>query len=145
VKTIFGVIAAAILAVSCAPNTPQSRIERNPGLFQALPEVEKDLVSRGEIARGMSKDAVWLAWGAPGQRFEGSEGGRITERWDYIGTRPIYHTSFYGAYGYGFVGRHGRRYPYSAYGLAPEVSYVPFRSASVWFVNERVDRWDRLR
>jgi hypothetical protein len=145
VKTIFAALVVALHAVSCAPSTPQSRIASEPALYQALPASQKSLVERGEIARGMSRDAVWIAWGAPTRRFEGSEEGRTTERWDYVGAQPVYHTSVYGAFGFGY-GRYGRRgYPYSAYALAPEVTYLPFRRASVWFVNDQVDRWDRLR
>ncbi len=146
-KAILAATAAMLLAVSCAPVTPQARIDRNPRIFESLPERHKPLVARGEIARGMSKDAVWLAWGAPSQRFEGFTDGRRTDRWDYDAHRPVHHTTYYGTFGYGYgLGRYGRYgYPYGAYGIGPEVTYIPYRRASVWFAGDSVEGWERLR
>lgn len=106
------------------------------------------MVERGEVARGMSRDAVWLAWGAPSQRFEGGQDSRATERWDYAGTQPVHHMSFAGVHGYGRYGRfgpYGRHGAHSAFALGPEVTFIPYRRASVWFVDGRVEAWERVR
>lgn len=148
-KTILAVISGGLLLVSCVPSTPQTRIQQNPGKFSALSEKHRSLVEQGQIARGMSTDAVYLAWGDPSGVFQGSKEGKSSERWDYAGSRPVYTTGFYGSYGYGPYYGHGHhgRYGYSGlgFGVGPEVAYVPYRVASVWFVNNRVDAWERAR
>lgn len=132
---------AALFAVSCAPQTPASRIANQPAAFERLSEKHKELVRNGEIAEGMSKDAVVLAWGHPEQQSEGFRSGKRMERWDYSGTKPVVTHSFYGGYGYGGYGPY--RYSGLGAGFGPEVSYIPYRKASVWFVGGRVDEWQR--
>jgi hypothetical protein len=145
-KSLLAAISAGLLLASCVPSTPQARIERNPGKFAALGAKHQSLVQQGQIARGMPPDAVYLAWGAPSRSFQGYKDGKNTERWDYAGSRPVYTTGFYGSYGYGPYGYRGR-YGYSGFGfgMGPEVAYIPYRVASVWFVNSRVESWERAR
>ncbi len=146
-KIFLLAVSSALLFVSCAPSTPQARIDREPGKFAALSAKHQTLVQQGQITRGMSTDAVYLAWGRPAGIFQGSRDGKTTERWDYAGSRPVYTTGFYGSYGYGrSYGRHSR-YGYSGigFGMGPEVTYVPYSLASVWFLNNRVDSWERAR
>ena len=116
-------------------------------MFAALNAKEREMVQRGVIAKGMSQDAVMLSWGYPSMRYEGFHNGHDSMRWDYTGARPVYSTQFYGGYGYGYgYGYHGRYgYPYYGAGFAPEVAFVPYHRASVWFVNRRVDSWESLR
>lgn len=135
-------IALAISA--CAPSTPEARIQREPEKFNALPPRHQELARQGQITRGMNRDAVYFAWGGPARRFEGSKNGKPTERWDYAGSRPVYVDSFYGGYGYGFS-PYGPYRSQAYYGFGPEVAYVPYRIASVWFIGERVDSWERAR
>jgi hypothetical protein len=132
-------LSAALLA-SCAPSTPDARIAANPAAFQHLGAKHQELVRQGRIDTGMPTAAVALAWGAPDRRFDGSDGKATTSRWDYDGARPIYTTGMYGGYGYGYRGRD--RYAYS---LVPEVTYIPYRRASVWFRNDLVTRWESSR
>jgi hypothetical protein len=143
-KLVTALLACLVLA-SCAPSTPQARITKFPEKFAALGTKEQALVQNGEISRGMSPDAVMLAWGFPNQRFEGSKDSKRTERWDYTSLRPVYATNYFGGFGYGY-GPYGR-YGYSGlgYGLGPDVAYIPDRVASVWFVSNRVDAWERVR
>ena len=143
-KTAFAALLAGLLAVSCAPSTPQSRIEAQPAKFAALSRKDKALVEQGKIDRGMSQDAVWLAWGAPSRVLENSKDGKPGERWDYTRTEPVYTTSAFAPYGYGWGGPRGY-YPYYGFAVFPEVAYVPYRSASVWFVRDRVDSWERVK
>ena len=100
-KKILVALAFGSLLASCVPSTPQTRIQQNPEKFSALRESDRALVQQGKITRGMPRDAVYLAWGRPSDTFQGSRDGEISERWDYAGTRPVYTTGFYGAYGYG--------------------------------------------
>ena len=144
-KQLILLLISGLLASSCVPSTPQTRIQQNPAMFGALSPKDQNLVQQGTLAKGMPQDAVWLAWGPPAQRFEGFQSGKVSERWDYSGSYPVYSQQFYGGYGYGYgYGRYGR-YQGPYYGFGPEVTFVPYRRASVWFVNDRVDSWERTR
>jgi hypothetical protein len=141
------ILMAATLTVgvalsSCAPTTPQARITRSPEMFAALDRKQQELVQQGQLARNMSPDAVRLAWGPPERTFEGFKGGKPTSRWDYADTQAVYSTHLYG--GYGAYGRYGRIYG-GGFGLGPDIAYIPYRVASVWFVDGRVDSWERVR
>lgn len=157
-KAIAALASGLIVAfslVSCAPSTPQARIQQHPQKFEALSTKHRSLVQQGLITRGMNPDAVYLAWGSPARSFKGSKKGKDTERWDYAGSRPVYGTSFYGGYGLGYgygPGVYGPYSPYGrygdpafAYGIGPEVAYVPYRLASVWFISGKVDSWERAQ
>ena len=132
---------------SCAPSTPEARIAAQPAMFERLPAKHQELVRRGQIDKGMNTDAVYLAWGRPSREYEGNENGASTLRWDYAGSTPVYSSSFYGGWGYGYghgyYGRYG--YPYHGYGFGPEVTYVPYRRATVVFRSGRVSSWERSR
>jgi hypothetical protein len=144
-KKILAAMLLMPLIASCVPSTPQARIEREPQKFEALGSRHQELVRNGQLARGMSQDAVYLAWGAPAGVFQGSRNGRASERWDYNSSRPVTTVGFHGGYGCG-LGPYGVYGPYPGYGcysIGPDVVYVPYRSASVWFVENRVDSWER--
>ena len=134
-------ISALLLFNSCAPVTPQQRIENNIGVYKSLPPGHQELVKRGELARGMSPDAVFMAWGPPSRRYQGLQNNAATERWDYEGSKPVYSNSVGMGYGYG-TGYYGRRAGYSSLSISPEVAYVPYRRATVLFKNNRVDSWE---
>jgi hypothetical protein len=86
----FGIAAGALFLASCS--TSQTRISDHPDLYQTLSARDQALVSQGQIRTGMSKNAVWLAWGSPDQKFVGNMGGSPTETWIYIyyATYPYY-------------------------------------------------------
>jgi len=136
-------LCAALAAVSCSPSTPAARIAERPLAFDKLSDKHKELVQRGEIARGMDMSAVALAWGDPARRVEEIKGVRRTERWEYDGTRPEVTNTFFGGYGYGRYGPY--RYSGVGAGFAPEVVYVPYRKSTVWFISGKVDGWERLK
>lgn len=147
-KTSFLPLAAlALVLVSCAPSTPEARIAAQPALLDKLPDRQQELVRQGRIDKGMGTDAVYLAWGRPAREYEGSEGGVATLRWDYAGTTPVYSNQVYGYGGYGGYryGRYGRYGSPYGYGIGQEVTYVPYRRASVLFRNGRVASWERSR
>lgn len=144
-KIFLTALVAGFIFASCAPMTPQARIDKNPVRFASLPKNQQNLVLQGQITRGMTPDAVELAWGAPSSRYSGTRGSHLTERWDYSGSRPIYVPNYYGGYGYGY-GPYGRG-PYSAvgFGIGPDITYIPYRIASVWFLDNRVDSWEHVQ
>ena len=140
-------ILAALLAAflpSCAPSTPQSRIQQLPQQFERLSEKHKNLVSNGEIEEGMTPAAVSIAWGSPDSRTESFKNNSKTERWDYRGLTPVVTHNFYGGYRYGYYGHYGRHF-YPGYRYGPDITYLPFRRASVWFVDGQVNKWERVR
>lgn len=135
---------ACLAFASCAPSTPQARIAKSPETFASLNKKHQSLVQQGQLGTGMPAEGVLLAWGAPDQRFEGSKNSQRTERWDYSTLRPVYPIGHFG-YGYGsHYGPYGRHF-HSGVGYGPEVAYIPERTASVWFINNRVDSWERVR
>lgn len=148
-KKFLPLLAMCLLIGACATSTPQGRIAENPEKFAALTAAQKSLVERGSIDRGMPKDGVYLAWGAPSSRFDGYQDRRTTERWDYSGSKPVYTTGFYGGYGYYNTWGYGYGSSYAPYGyrfaVGPEIVYVPYTRASVTFVKGKVDSWERIR
>ena len=128
---------------SCVPSTPQYRIQQHPQAFEQLSEKHKELVSRGEIAEGMSKDAVSLAWGSPNSRAGGLRNGRMFDRWDYEGQRAVVTNNIFGGYNSGYYGPY--RYSGVGGGFGPQVTYIPYRKSSVWFDKDKVDGWESER
>lgn len=72
----------ALILASCS--TPQTRISDHPDLYQSLSHRDQALVSQGQIRIGMSRTAVWLAWGSPDRKIVGNMGGGPTETWLYV-------------------------------------------------------------
>ena len=108
--------AGALLFGGCA--TPEKRIADHPDLYHSLSTRQQELVAQGQITAGMSRDAVWLAWGSPEQKVNGYARGRATESWVYLATTTLAYPYGYG-YGYGYpygYGRFGYGYGYPFYG-----------------------------
>ena len=146
--------AAALLLASCA-SPIERRIETNPKLYQALPPAQQQKVQQGEIAEGMSKQAVFLAWGRPDRAAKGSKNGKTYERWSYTGYSPT--TVGYGGVGYGYggwgygggFGWGGYYRPYGYYDpiyfYEPAIDLVPYEARRVEFQNNRVTEYSRTR
>jgi len=83
-------VTGALILTSCS--TPQTRISEHPDLYQSLPPRDQAPVSQGQIRTGMSRTAVWLAWGSPDRKIVGNMGAGRTETWLYIyyATCPYY-------------------------------------------------------
>jgi hypothetical protein len=131
---------------ACAPNTPEQRIAQSPAVFEALPAKQQTLVRQGELSRGMSPDAVILAWGAPSRRYSGVSNGTSAERWDYMGSQPVYGNTI-GFGGWGGMGGWNR---WGGYGcgapfLANDIAFIPYRRATVLFKNQRVEAWEKMQ
>lgn len=131
--------------VSCA-STPQTRIEKHPEMFTALSSKDQALVTKGGIREGLSKDGVYLAWGAPAGRSSGARSGKRFENWRYTRLAPVFIDHY--AYGYGgsyYGSRRYRRGGYYNIGYYPSVQYVPYTSAVVSFSNGQVSSWQQQR
>lgn len=86
----LGLVTAAIVLTSCS--TPQTRISDHPDIYQSLSHRDQALVSEGQIRIGMSRTAVWLAWGSPDRKIVGNVGAGPRETWayTYYATYPSY-------------------------------------------------------
>ena len=117
---------------------------------------DQALVTHGRIRVGMSRDAVYIAWGAPSQRGEGRYRRNSVETWIYYDTSvgDYYPGAFaYGpyagfGYGYGYGGGFGyaRRRFYGGFGYDPffdpffynRVAVLRYPERTVSFENGRV-------
>lgn len=147
-KLLTSLIAAliALTLSNCSSSSPTGRIEKNPEIYNELSLREQELVSQGQIEEGMSPNGVFLALGSPDRRLEGSAEGKRTMRWDYTGLTPVYRNSFYGGYGRGFGHGRGRRgRGFGSFGFSPSIHYTPTRSHTVWFEDDSVRSWERVR
>lgn len=96
----------ALFLASCS--TTGTRISGHPELYQRLSPTDQTLVSQGRIREGMSENAVWLAWGAPDQRFAGRSRGQSAQTWLYTSSYDPYpRYGGFGGYGYGGFGGYG--------------------------------------
>lgn len=138
-------LAAALCLSSCAVSNPASRISQQPALFAALPPSQQALVQTGQIAEGMTKDAVYLAWGRPDGVVAGSENGKTTELWRYTRLQPVYHQriGMGMGWGYGPYCRRGHRHYDPFYDQ--RVDYVPVTAGAVRFRNGKVTGWEAAR
>lgn len=141
-----GAIACVLLLVSGC-STPQTRISERPQVYQSLTATDQALVSQGKIREGMSKDAVYIAWGAPNQRAEGRNRGRAVETWIYFSTTSgDYYPGSYGyGYGFGIGGRFGYLHGGGGYRnhYYGRFFYDPFYDPFFWSRNSVVSYPDR--
>ena len=132
--------ALVFLMASCA-SPIQHRIEKNPQLFNSLSEHQKALVQQGAVEEGMSKEAVFLAWGRPDRASQGGKLGKAYERWSYAAYDPV----FWGPYGPGY-GWGGGPWMYDPYFYpSANVSYVPYEQRWAEFLNNRVAAWSVVK
>jgi len=126
-----------------------------PDYFEKLSDKHKDLVRQHRVTEGMSKEAVYLAWGTADEVKRSSRKNRQVETWIYLRYEPIYNQSISVGYGYGgpryYGGRHGHRgyggyggYG-SSFGYGTDVSYRPYVGAKVEFEKDRVVFWEAIR
>jgi hypothetical protein len=134
-------VALALTMASCTSPIVK-RIERNPEIYNSLSTRHKEMVTLGQIEEGMSKKAVFLAWGRPDRAAQGSERGKAYERWSYAGYDPVYTMGFGpGYWGGGWSGHYYDR----AFFYEPMMTYVPYEAAKVEFLNGTVTSWAKSR
>src|SRR5881392_4216946 len=92
----LALLAGVLALAGCS--TTETRINEHPEIFQSLSANDQALVSRGQIRTGMSRDAVYLAWGSADQRMAGAMRRQQTETWVYTTTASYP----YGGYGPGW-------------------------------------------
>ncbi|MDO5470952.1 MAG: hypothetical protein Q4F38_06585 [Akkermansia sp.] len=142
IKHRFILMAAVVLSglslSSCQSSTPASRIAAHPAMFSALPPAQQSLVRQGRLAEGMSRDAVFLAWGKPnGAPYQAYRNGKNIERWYYKGYQPItvmndgLYPPFYDGYGWG---------AYTPY-YSSSTMFVPRNVAYAEFINGKLKAW----
>jgi hypothetical protein len=143
----LAVAVLALLGSACASRpASEKRFEKNPEIVAKLSSRERDLVRRGEVAEGMSRDAVFIAWGRPDDVRTGSRDGRERERWTYL-SRTGGHTTSVGFSTGGYGGLHtGVGYQYGPFVGLGNDPYFPSRvERTVEFVNDRVVSWESRR
>ena len=69
----LAVATSTLILTGCS--TPQTRISEHPDFYQSLSPRDQALVNQGQIRIGMSRTAVWLAWGSPDRKIVGNMGG----------------------------------------------------------------------
>jgi hypothetical protein len=123
----LALLAGALILTSCS--TPQTRISDHPDFYQTLSQKDQALVNEGQIRIGMSRTAVWLAWGSPDQKIVGNMGGGTTETWLYI-----YYATYYPPYGpWGYFG--DPFYDPFYYSFVPS---IPYAAKAVTFARGKV-------
>ena len=134
--SVLGIAAVVLILTSCS--TPQTRISDHPDLYQSLSSRDQALVNQGQIRYGMSRNAVWLAWGSPDLKVIGNMRGHSTETWVYVyyATYPYYYYPYYGPYGPGFGFFGDPFYDPFYYSLIPPS--IPYPNKTVTFSNSRV-------
>lgn len=134
-------LALAGLSGCATVTTPERRIAADSALFESLSSKHRELVRRGEVTEGMSKDAVYLAWGKPHEVRQGSRSGKSLETWVYLGSEsvPVRSIGMGYGYGYGYCG------PWPVYEVGYDVAYRDYVAATVEFERGRVVSWERNR
>src|SRR5580692_3399102 len=85
-KILFPILLGGMLLAGCAaPSTVITRKQERPGAYTALSADDRALVDQGKIKRGLNMDAVYIAWGQPGQVTQGENDAGQTTTWSYYG------------------------------------------------------------
>jgi len=85
VKPPLLLLTAALLLAGCATSTISSRKQERAAGYAALSPEFQALVSEGQIRRGMSEDAVYIAWGKPAQILHQEDQQGLATTWIYEG------------------------------------------------------------
>ena len=131
---------AAFCLDSCQTVTPATRISQNPVMFRQLTLEQQLLVQQGRICEGMTRDAVYLAWGNPNTPpVTGQQNGVAYEKWVYNVYQPVMVDSL--TVGPGCW--HGPCWGGASMGTS--TAYVPREAAWVMFQNNVVTAWESSR
>lgn len=87
VKTIFAILVGALAVGGCATrSTILSRIRERPEAYSTITPAMRAAVDAGQIMEGMTKDAVFMAWGKPSEVVQVEGPGGPYEMWVYLRT-----------------------------------------------------------
>ena len=87
VKGSLLLLCFCVLMAGCSTSTIESRKKERAAAYSALTVEEKELVDRGQIQTGMSRDTVYIAWGPPSQILQNQTGNAgVQTVWLYEGT-----------------------------------------------------------
>jgi len=114
VAFMFAITAVTLVFSGCA--TTETRISQHPEIYQRLSTRDQALVSQGQIRKGMTMDAVWLAWGTPDEKIPDNIGDRPSETWLYLRyqTPPSYGGPYYyGPFDWSYI---PPKFPYASRG-----------------------------
>jgi hypothetical protein len=128
VKYGFLLLLTSLLLTGCATSSIETRKRERAAGFSALSPEFQRLVSDGQIRRGMSEDAVYIAWGKPAEILHQEDQNGLATIWVYLGGW-MQETRYWYPY---------QRYPYTDY--QPR-SYV---RAEITFINGVVEAWHTL-
>ena len=119
---------ASLLLTGCATSTIASRKRERAAAYAALSPEFQTLAADGQIRRGMTEDAVYIAWGKPAQILHQEDAQGLATIWIYEGgwmeeTRYWYRNQSY-----------------------PQTDYQPrtYVRAEIIFVSGTVDTWRTL-
>lgn len=128
---------SSVLLPACQTITPHNRIEKNPVMFRVLSPEHQVLVQQGRICEGMTKDAVYLAWGNPNATpIRGQQEGKAYEKWVYYIYQPVMVDTV------GFGSGCWHRGSWCGGGLSSSTAMVPQEAAWVMFENDIVTAWE---
>lgn len=148
-KSFLPTLLLSLLAVGLAGcetvTSTERRIAAEPAMFDELSSNHRDLVQQGRVTEGMSKDAVYLAWGRPQETKESSRDGKSRETWVYYGSEsvPVRTVGVGVGYGYG-----DPCYRYGGWGgpfydVGYHYRHRDYVAAKVEFEKGRVVFWER--
>lgn len=84
-KSVIGLLGGALLAGCATSSTIESRKRERAAAYAALAPETQALVDRGQIKVGMSTDAVYIAWGRPGEILQSEDHRGAVTIWLYHG------------------------------------------------------------
>lgn len=106
-------------------------------MYNMLSPEQQMMVQQGRICEGMTKDAVYLAWGNPNsQPVTGQQDGKTYEKWLYYTYQPVMVDSV--GIGIG-CWNHGS---WCGSGLSTSTAMIPQESAWVIFHDNVVTAWE---
>lgn len=136
-KRFFILALAGALLTGCASTVEMRKKERYAAYTELSPE-QRSAVDVGQIKVGMSKDAVYIAWGKPQQILASESPAGTNEVWIYMGTY---------LHGYSYWGYRPYCGPYHYY-YGPSLYYdyqpVAYATAEVIFEKGVVKQWRTL-
>lgn len=137
-KTILVIFCCGAILCGCATSTIDKRRTERISAYEALsPEFQK-LVDAGEIKVGMSKDAVYIAWGKPTEIIYAEDNNGKIESWLYYGR----YMKEYRYWNYQSVARSDGEYLIRH--LESEYNPESFLKAELQFSNNKLFRWKTL-